>query len=137
MTVPDGYYKGEVKFGGEYIFEEGTNRKVSMNYHEFDYPNVKLGANYYELTMYNGFFVPKNQPSHIMPKDQAEAEGVSRCSGATREEFEVLKAIAEFHDMEPPDPSIVDKDTPQQILTEELENNDEDDDDGTNPYRIK
>lgn len=96
-----------------------------MNYREFNFPKVKLGANYYELINYKGYFIPKNKPSHMPP------------SGVTREEFEILQVMAEYDGISPPDESIIEKDTPQQILRDAFEEDSDDDDDGWNDYRIK
>lgn len=136
MGLPKGYYLGKVKFAGKYIFEEGTNRKVSMNYHEFDFPTVKLGARYYELTQYKGYFIPSGEPSHVKPESAVYTDS-SRYPGATKEEYEILKAMANYHGIEPPDKSIIQKDTPQQILTEEAERQKEERDDDDNDFRIK
>lgn len=143
MPLPEGYYLGKVKFAGKYIFEEGTNKKVSMNYHEFNYPKVKLGANHYNLIKHKGYFIPRDRPSHMSSKEEADKKAkrsqgpdeTSRFPGATQEEFKILKVIAEYHGISPPDKSIIEKNTPQQILRDALDN--DDDDDGWNDYRVK
>jgi hypothetical protein len=138
----DRYEIVDVEFEGYYIVDtRGMKTKVTMNWHKIEFENgdikAKLGAQYYKLIehIFEGqtYFVSKESAPHI--HHLADEDG-DVLKGVTNEQFRVLEATADYHNIDlPTRKELTEKETPKEILDDDLNGKDNGSSNDTDDFR--
>lgn len=105
-SLPEGY---EVRDGTIY---DPVGNKLSLSYHNIDFPNAKLGAIVFHLIEHNGFFIPESKTRKVweltlskatdryseLPKGYIEAvrEYHSECPSRVKSDYNISKRIRKW-----------------------------------------